>query len=88
MYPLVFQCFSELSCVISSVAEQPIDSRQATQQGSRADVVVDLSGDHEKVERSAPAVSDSVQFSVHAALRPTNQASTPPFITPKLVAVR
>jgi hypothetical protein len=34
------------------------------------------------------AVADGVQLSVHAALGSANQASTPPFLTPKLDAVR
>lgn len=48
----------------------------------------DLIGGDEQVERTSPAVADGMQLGVHAALGATNQASTPPFLTPKLVAVR
>jgi hypothetical protein len=34
------------------------------------------------------AIADGVQLGVHAALCPANQASTPPFFTPRLDAVR
>ncbi|SMG53254.1 hypothetical protein SAMN02746000_03415, partial [Paracoccus sp. J56] len=51
-------------------------------------VVADLTGADEQVERSAMAVADGVQLGVHAAFGPTDQASTPPFLTTMLVAVR
>ena len=53
-----------------------------------ADVVTDLTGGDEQGERSTLAVADGVQLGVHAALRPTDQASTPLFFTPILVAIR
>jgi hypothetical protein len=34
------------------------------------------------------AVADGVQLGVHAAFGPADQTSTPPFLTPMLVAVR
>ena len=87
-YPFVFQRISEPVGIISAVPEQPVDVRQAGQQCPCADVVADLTGRDEQVERSALVVADGMQLGVHAALGPANQASTSPFFTPKLVAVR
>ncbi len=73
---------------MAAIPELPIDIWQAAQQCPCADVVADLTSREEQVERSALTVADGVQLGVHAAFCSTNQASTPPFLTPKLVAVR
>ena len=53
---------------------------QATQQGRRADAVADLSGGDTETERAIVAIADGVGAA--------NQVSTPPFLTPKLDALR
>ena len=45
------------------------------------------SGDKE-VQRPPFAITDGVQFGIHAALGSTDQAATPPFFAAILVAVR
>ena len=89
--PLSFNVFQRVSgpiSVISSTPEQPVDFWQAAQQGRRADLVADLSGSDKETERAIVAIADGVQLAVQAALGAANQASTPPFLTPKLDAVR
>ena len=87
-YPFVFQRFSEPVGVIATIPEQPVDIRQAAEQCPRADVVADLSGSDEQVERTALTIADGMQLGVQAAFGSADQASTPPFFTPMLVAVR
>ncbi len=87
-YPFVFQRFSEPVGIVAAVSQQPFHLWQTAHQSAGTDVIADLSCRDEEVERSALAVADGVQLRVHAALGPTNQASTPPFFTPMLVAVR
>jgi hypothetical protein len=87
-YPFVFQRFPEPIGVIAAIPEQPIGIRQAAQQCPCPDVIADLTRRDEQVQWPAFAVADGVQLGVHAALGATDQASTPPFLTPKLVAVR
>ena len=80
MYPLVLQRFSEPVSVIAAITEQPFDVWQAVEQCPRADIIAHLPGGDEQVDRSSLAVADGVQFGVHAAFGPANQASTPPFM--------
>ena len=87
-YALVFQRISEPIGIIAAIPEQPLNPRQAAQQGRRADVIADLSGGDEETERAPVAVADCVQLGVHAALGAANQATAPPFLTPRLDAVR
>ena len=87
-YPLVLQCFSEPVGVVTAVTKQPVDLWQATQHCPRADVIADLSGGHKQVQRAAFAVADGMQLCIHTTLGPANQTTTPPFLTPMLVAVR
>jgi len=61
---------------------------QAAEQRPCPDVVADLTGGDEQVERASLAITNRVQLGVHPALCATDQASTPPFLTPMLVAVR
>jgi len=74
--------------MIPKGAEQPVHIRYTAQQGPRADVIADLPGSDKQVQRTSQAVANSVEFGIHAALRPANQTSTPPFFAPMLVAVR
>ena len=99
-YPFVFQRFPEPVGIISAVPEPSVDVRQAVEQCPRADVIADLTGGDKEVDRSAFAivlepmahhgssVADGMEFGVHAALGASNQASPPPFLAPRLVAVR
>ena len=88
-YPLVFRRFSEPVGVGSTIPEQPVHFWQAAQQRPCTDVVADLTGGDEQVQRTSLAVADGVQLRVSAALRATDQTSTPPpFLTLMLVAVR
>ena len=73
---------------MAPIPEQPIDLWQAAEQGRCANVVADLSGGDEEVDRAAMAVTDGMQLGVQAAFRAADQASTPPFLTPRLDAVR
>jgi hypothetical protein len=47
-----------------------------------------LSGGDEETDWTPQAVADGVQLGVHTALGSADQASTPPFLTPRLDAVR
>ncbi len=87
-YPFVFQRFPEPVGVGATAAKQPVDFRQAAQHCPRADLVTDLTGGNEQIKRTPLAVADGVQLGIHTALGAPNQASTPPFLTPKLEAVR
>ena len=51
-------------------------------------VIADLTRRDEQVQGAAFVVADGMQLGVHAALGAADQASTPPFFTPMLVAVR
>ena len=85
---LFFLRFSEPIGIIPAVPEQPVGIRRAAPQCPRANVVADLTGCDEQVERTSPAVADHVQLGVHPALGPPDQPSTPPFFTTMLVVVR
>ena len=52
------------------------------------DVIADLSGGDEQVDRSSLTVADGMQLGVHAAFGSTDQTTTPPFFAAMLVAVR
>ena len=86
--PLSCNASLEPVSIIAAVAKQPPDVWQAAQQSPRADVIAHLSGSDEQIERSPLAVADGVQLGVHAAFGAADQASTPPFLTAMLVAVR
>lgn len=88
LYPFVFQRVPEPVGVIATIPEQPVDFWQVAEQSPRADVIADLAGGDEQVERPPLAIADGMQFGVHAALGPTDQATTPPFFAAMLVAVR
>ena len=66
-YPLSLQLFSEPISVVATIPELPIDVWQAAMQVARADVIADLSGGNEQVDRSSLTVADCVQLGVHAA---------------------
>jgi len=53
---------------MAAVTKQPIDIRQAAQKGPCADIVADVSGGHEQVERTPLAVAESMKLRVHPAL--------------------
>ena len=44
------------SRIATTISEQPIDIRHATEKSPCADVVADVSGDDEEIERSAFAI--------------------------------
>ena len=79
---------SALRSNVTRGAEQPIHVWYAAQQSPSTDVIADLSGSDEQVERATFAITDSLQLCIHAAFGSANQAATPPFLTPKLDAVR
>ena len=87
-YPLVFQRVSEPVGIVASIPEQPSDLWQTAQQCPCAHIVIDLSGGDEEVERSSLAIANGVKLGVHTTCGPANQATAPPFLTPKLDAVR
>ena len=88
--------------VITAIPKKPVNIGQAARQRPCADVITDLTGGDEQVQRPPLAVADGVQLRVpflgktfHWTVsfsleprRPTDQTSTPPFLTPMLVAVR
>jgi hypothetical protein len=65
---------------LHSVPEQPVDFWETAEQRPRADVVADLTGGDEQVERASLAVANGMQLGVHAALGSTYQATAPPFV--------
>ena len=87
-YLFVLQGFSEPVGIVAAISEKPLHAGQPTDERTRPDVVADITGRQEQVDGPAAAVADGVQLRVHAALGSANQASSPPFLTPKLVAVR
>ena len=70
------------------IPEKPVDLWQTAEHGPRTDEIADLPRCDEQVQRAPLAVADRVQLGIHAALCATDQASTLPFFTPMLVAVR
>ncbi len=78
-YPFVLQCFSAPISVMAPVPEQPVGIRQAAREGLGSDVIADLPGGHEQVQRATLAVTDRVQFGVHATLGATDQTTAPLF---------
>ena len=75
---LLLQGISEPVRVISTVGEQ----------GRCTDVIADLVSRDEEAQRTAVGISHGMQLRVHAALGPAYLASTPPFFTARLDAVR
>ena len=71
-----------------AMAEQPIGIRQTVAKNPCTDVVAHLPGSDEQVEWTSLAVADGVQFRVHSTLGSADQAAAPPFLTPRLDAVR
>lgn len=51
-------------------------------------IVTDLTGRHEEPDGPPTCIGYSVQLGVHTALCSPDQTSTPPFLTPRLEAVR
>lgn len=78
-YPSIFQGFLKPVGVVSAIPEQPFDIRQAAEQCPRTDIVTDLTGGDEQVERPPLAVAYGVQFRAHAAFGSTDQTTTPLF---------
>jgi len=87
-YPFVFQRISEPVGVVTSVSEQPFDLWLTAQQCPCADIVTNLPGGDEEVERSSLAVANGVEFGVHTTFGLANQATAPPFLAVMLVAVQ
>jgi hypothetical protein len=55
-YAVVFQRFSEPIGITATVPKPPVDVRQAAKQCARTDVITDLPGGDEQVERSPFAI--------------------------------
>jgi hypothetical protein len=87
-YLLVLQRFSEPIGMVSAISEKPLHLGQPADERTRPDVVADGAGSQEQVNRTALAVADGVQLRIYAALGSADQAPAPPFLTPKLDAVR
>ena len=88
MDPLVFQSFSEPIRVATAIPEKPLDRWHVVEERGSAFVIADLSCGDEEAERASLAIAENVQLCVHTTFRTANQASTPPFLTAMLVAVR
>src|SRR6056297_443019 len=76
-----FECCNPNLCRRSTVAATVTTGRALRYAGGSARGLLHQSLGHcrdEQVERSALAVADGMQLGVHAALRATDQASTPP----------
>ena len=100
-YPLVFQGFAEPVGIVTAIPEQPVDIRQTVAKRTRADVVADFPCGYEKVEGASMAVADGMElrvpfsdetvywtvFSSNTLVRPIRRPR-PPFLTPRLDAVR
>ena len=78
----------ELDSGLEPVGEEPFSLWQAVYQGGSSGVIADLPCRDKEADRATAGVCNSMKLCIHAALGPANQASTPPFLTPKLVAVR
>ncbi len=87
-YPFVFQRASEPIGVITAITEQPVYLWDTTEQSPSSDVITDLPGGNEQVERAPLAIIDGMQLCIHATFGSTDQAVTPPFLAAILVAVR
>ncbi len=59
---------------MAPVAQQPFDLWQAAAQSPRADVIADLTGGDEQVERPITAIADRMQPGVHPAFGSTDDA--------------
>lgn len=74
-YPILLQRLPEPVDVMAATNEHSVEFRQATDQ--RADVAADLPSSGKQVELSPLAITDGMQFRVHAAFGATGQAATP-----------
>ncbi len=86
-YPFAFQRISEPVSVIATITKQPVHIWYAAEQSPRTNIIAHLSRGDKKAERPPLAVTDSMQFGIHAALDSTNQTATPPLFAAILVAV-
>jgi hypothetical protein len=62
---------------VAKIPEQPIHVWYAAEQSPSTNVIADLPGGNEHVERATLAITDSVQLGVHAAFGSTNQTAAP-----------
>lgn len=85
-YPFVFQRLSEPVSVIAAIPKQPADLWQTFQPCPCTDVVADLTGSDDEVQRPPNSVTDGMQLGIHTALGAPNPFA-PPFFTRMLVAV-
>ncbi len=60
LYPFVFQRVSQPIGIVSTIPQEPISLRQATQQRRCAGVVAHLSGRHEEPDRAARRIGDGM----------------------------
>ena len=65
-YPFVVQGFSEPIGVVASISEQPFHIWYAAEQSPSSDVVANLPGANEQVERATLAITDSMQLGIQA----------------------
>lgn len=63
---------------LATIPEQPADFGQAAEERPCADVVADLPGSGEQVQRPPLAVADGVQLGIHAALCAPDQTDLGP----------
>lgn len=101
-YLIVVQGLPEPVGIVATISEQPLHVGQPAEQRSRLNVVAEGAGGQEQIDGAALAIANGVQLrvpfsgetvprTVYYSLKPfgsANQASTPPFLTPKLDAVR
>ncbi len=73
---------------IALVAQQPVRTGQAAQEGQRPGVVAHLAGCQEEPDRPSFGVGHSVQLGVQPALRAPDEPTAPPFLARRLEAVR
>jgi hypothetical protein len=92
LYPLVFQRISEPVGDVAPVGQQLFRRGQAAEHGSCTSIVADRACGHVELDRATLRVGDGMQFCVHAALGPADQAASPivepPIFDRRLVAVR
>src|SRR5690606_38307729 len=74
--------------VVTPIRQQVLCGRQAAQKRPRADVIAALAGGEEHPHGAAERIRNGVQLGVQAALRAPDQAAPPPFLSPRLEAVR
>lgn len=87
-YALFPQGIAEPVGVVATVGQQPLRFGKGVEQRSSPSIIADLACGYEEADWATVRIGDGVQLGIHATLRAPDQASSFPFFTRRLDAVR